>query len=320
MASCMAIGKTVSLAIPVLASIYRGLCLITTACYPSNSGSCGSLSSWVDRNLSVCLLADEEVSSWCTYGEVWWRRPTFVLFTFGGLSVSGRAIPYWAAIRPSRLSPQVLTDDQLDSEEDMAVFLSLRTNMVRYREDAFFVLEAYNPHRFSQLLGFSHASVTFPSASKAHGSCKRYSAWLESVFSAKSIRFTPLGRDKGKSAHCLPSSMVSSSSKPLKKLSLPKDDLVHRDPKHAKWGITRRPGPVIVSPSDVPAAITKDVETATVLTSSELFYICDLFIQSYFLLQLAETVLSSEAHTEVVESDESSDCMVIVVADSGDEA
>ncbi|GAA0158627.1 hypothetical protein LIER_15598 [Lithospermum erythrorhizon] len=40
MASYMATGKIVSLAIPVLASIYRGLHLITTSRYPSNSGCC----------------------------------------------------------------------------------------------------------------------------------------------------------------------------------------------------------------------------------------------------------------------------------------
>ncbi|GAA0176078.1 hypothetical protein LIER_29135 [Lithospermum erythrorhizon] len=40
MASCMVVGKVVSLAIPVLASIYNGLHLITAARYPCNSGCC----------------------------------------------------------------------------------------------------------------------------------------------------------------------------------------------------------------------------------------------------------------------------------------
>ncbi|GAA0168769.1 hypothetical protein LIER_23411 [Lithospermum erythrorhizon] len=39
MASCMAVGKMVSLTIPVLASFYRGLHLITTTRCPTNSGS-----------------------------------------------------------------------------------------------------------------------------------------------------------------------------------------------------------------------------------------------------------------------------------------
>ncbi|GAA0187308.1 hypothetical protein LIER_34596 [Lithospermum erythrorhizon] len=69
---------------------------------------------------------------------------------------------------------------------------------------------------------------------------------------------------------------------------------------NAKWGTTRRPGPVVVSLSDVPATITKDVET----------------------YMLVETILSSkdEARTEIVDSDVSSDCKVTEVADSGDEA
>ncbi|GAA0174861.1 hypothetical protein LIER_41805 [Lithospermum erythrorhizon] len=116
-------------------------------------------------------------------------------------------VPYWATIHPSCSSPHVFTDDQLDSEEDMAFFLSLHTNMVGYREDAFFLLEAYNPHRFARQLGFSPSipgfksrsrdtllaseglsfwrscvanrlgqSVTFPSALKAHGFFMGYSA------------------------------------------------------------------------------------------------------------------------------------------------
>ncbi|GAA0158967.1 hypothetical protein LIER_15863 [Lithospermum erythrorhizon] len=69
---------------------------------------------------------------------------------------------------------------------------------------------------------------------------------------------------KGKNAPRLPSYVVSSSSKSLKKHSLPEDDSVDRDPKHMKWGTTKRLGLVVVSSSNVPAAVTKDVETTTV--------------------------------------------------------
>ncbi|GAA0155442.1 hypothetical protein LIER_13169 [Lithospermum erythrorhizon] len=180
----MAVGKTASLAIPVLASIYKGLHLITTARYPTNSGSCFPAYQFLDD-----------------------------------------CVPYWVAIRPSRPTPQVFTHDQLDSEEDMAFFLSIRTKMVGYKEDAFFLLE---------------------------------------------------------------------------KRSLPEDNSVDRNPKHKKWGITKRLGTIVVSSSDVLTAVTKDVETTT----------------------LAETVLSSEdvVRTEVLDSDEYTDCMVTEVADSGDEA
>ncbi|GAA0153165.1 hypothetical protein LIER_43211 [Lithospermum erythrorhizon] len=94
--------------------------------------------------------------------------------------------------------------------------------------------------------------------------------------------------------------MVSSSSKPLKKRSLHEDYSVDIDPKHVKWSTTRRPCLVVVSSSDVPDAVTKDVETIT----------------------LTEIVISSEDEVwiEVLDSDESSDCMVTEVADSGDEA
>ncbi|GAA0163359.1 hypothetical protein LIER_19246 [Lithospermum erythrorhizon] len=105
----------------------------------------------------------------------------------------------------------------------MAFFWSLRTNMVGCREDSYFLLEAYNPHRFSKKLGFTPAipgfkskcrdtvlafeglrymrsyiitklgqSVTFPNPSKSHGSYKGYLDWFYSVFSAESIRSAPL--------------------------------------------------------------------------------------------------------------------------------
>ncbi|GAA0164426.1 hypothetical protein LIER_39780 [Lithospermum erythrorhizon] len=89
----------------------------------------------------------------------------------------------------------------------------------------------------------------------------------------------------------------SSSSKPLKKRSLREDESVDIDPKHAKWGTTRRPGLVVVSSADIFSTDTKDVETTT----------------------LAEPTLSSEVRTEKVDSNESSDCMVTEVADTGDE-
>ncbi|GAA0155883.1 hypothetical protein LIER_13506 [Lithospermum erythrorhizon] len=194
-------------------------------------------------------------------------------------SLVDERVPYWAAIRPLLPSPQVFTDDQLDSEEDMAFFLSLRTNMVGYREDAFFRLEAYNPHCFSKQLGFSPSIPGFKS---------------------RSLRFALLGPVEGKSAPCLSSSVVFASSKPLKKRSLTEDDQVDKNPKHANWGTTRRPGPVDVSYSDVPGTVTKHAEIAI----------------------LADAVLSSgdEDRTEIVDSDESSDCMVIEVADSKNEA
>ncbi|GAA0169928.1 hypothetical protein LIER_24306 [Lithospermum erythrorhizon] len=145
--------------------------------------------------------------------------------------------------------------------------------MVGYREDALFLLEAYNPHRFSKQLGFSLAIPGFKSRSQdTFLALEGLSFWrsciANSVFSTESITSAPLEPGKGKSAPRLPSSIVSSSSKPLKKHSLPEDDLVDRDLKHAKWGTTRRP----------------------------------------------------EAMTEIVYSDESSDCIVTEVADLGDEA
>ncbi|GAA0147005.1 hypothetical protein LIER_06812 [Lithospermum erythrorhizon] len=253
MASCMVVGKTVSLAIPVLASIYRRLHHITTAYYPTNYGSCfwvHCFIGWIGTYLHVSSPVKKYAPGphMVRFGGVD-RRLSFSLSE--AYQFLDERVPYLATIRPSRPTPQVRAE-----------------------------------HNVSEYIEVS--------------CCKSYSAWLDSVFSTESIRSAPLEPGKGKSTPLLPSSMISSLSKPFKKCSLPEDDSVDRDPKYSKRGTTRRPGPIVVSSSDVPAAITKDVKTAT----------------------LAETVFSSddEARTEIMDSDESSDCMVAEVADSGDEA
>ncbi|GAA0160979.1 hypothetical protein LIER_17406 [Lithospermum erythrorhizon] len=109
-------------------------------------------------------------------------------------------------------------------------------------------------------------------------------------------------------APILSSATVPSSSKPFKKRSLPEDDSVDRDPKHANWGSCRRPGHVAGSSPDVLATVTKHVETTLVL-----------------VLILPKIVPSSgvEAQTEVVDSEEPLDCIITAVDDieaSKDEA
>ncbi|GAA0180981.1 hypothetical protein LIER_30183 [Lithospermum erythrorhizon] len=158
--------------------------------------------------------------------------------------------------------------------------------MVRYREDAYFFLEAYNPHHFSKQLGFAPTILGFKSRSK------------DTILAFEGLRSAPLGPCKDKRPPRLPSPAVPSFSKPLKKDSLLEDDSVDRNPKYAKWGSTRRSGLVIMSSPDGHVTVTKD---------------------------LSEIVLSSgdEAQTEVVDYEEPSDCMITEVVDieaSTDEA
>ncbi|GAA0186021.1 hypothetical protein LIER_33309 [Lithospermum erythrorhizon] len=82
------------------------------------------------------------------------------------------------------------------------------------------------------------------------------------------VRCVGVDRCKGKSSPRLPSPPVPSSSKPLKKRSIPEDALVDRDPRHAKWGSTKRPDPIVVSSPDAPAAVTKDIEATPIVPSS----------------------------------------------------
>ncbi|GAA0182559.1 hypothetical protein LIER_30388 [Lithospermum erythrorhizon] len=261
----MAAGKIVSLVIPVLASIFKGLYLITTAHYPSNSS---------------CFFPIHYLLGWM-----------------------GAYLRTYTSMKRHPPGPYtVFIDDQLDFEEDMTFFLSLCTKMVGYREDSYFLLEAYNPHLFSKKLGFASAIPGFKSKSR------------DTVLDFEGLRYwrsciiTKLGQSmtfpsKGKSVPRLPSPVVPSSLKPLKKHSLPEGDLMDKDPKHSKWGSTRRPGFVIVSSPDVTATVTNDVKAPT-------------------LSEIAPS-LGDEVHTEVVDYGEFLNCMITEVADvkaSRDEA
>ncbi|GAA0173520.1 hypothetical protein LIER_27117 [Lithospermum erythrorhizon] len=83
--------------------------------------------------------------------------------------------------------------------------------MVRYREDDCFLLEAYNPHRFSNQFGFLLAIPGFKSRSRATIPCfdilrfwRSYVVTrlgkLDNVFSIESLRPALLGPGKCKSA------------------------------------------------------------------------------------------------------------------------
>ncbi|GAA0160227.1 hypothetical protein LIER_16828 [Lithospermum erythrorhizon] len=137
------VDETVSLAIPVQPSIYRGLHLITTACYLSNSGRCFPvhyLLGWIGTYLHV-----------------------------------------YSPMKKYPPSPHMVRRHGL--------LLSLLTNMVGYREDAFFLLKAYNPHRFSKL----GQSVTFPSASSIGGLARvSQPGWIVCFF-VENLKSAPLG-------------------------------------------------------------------------------------------------------------------------------
>ncbi|GAA0160165.1 hypothetical protein LIER_16781 [Lithospermum erythrorhizon] len=276
MVGCMAIGKTVSLGIPVLASIYRGLHLITTARYISNSSSCFPvhyLLGWMGSYLCTCPLMK--------------RYPPG---------------PY---------------------------MVSLRTNMVGYREDAYFLLEAYSPHRFSMQLGFSPTIPGFKSKSRDTilafeglrywrscianrlGQSVTFPSALDNVFYAESIRSAPPGPNKGKSVPHLPISVIPSSSKPLKKCSLTEDDSVDRDPKHAKWLSTRRPSPVART------FLLRLPRMSKWPCFRRLCHTRGMRLGQRMWIDEPSNIEASgeEAQTEVVDNEGQSDCMITEVVD-----
>ncbi|GAA0161895.1 hypothetical protein LIER_18108 [Lithospermum erythrorhizon] len=157
MASCMGTGMIVSLAIPVLASIYKGLSVITSSassstspcCFPSHYLFCW-MGTYLDPHSGVTsILAGPHMAK---YGGLYRSIPyDSVAEARGRLNTYH---PSWSALRPRRQTSSVFLDHKPQSYEDVTSFLSQRTNMVGFHFDDRFAVEMYHPHRFSSQFGF----------------------------------------------------------------------------------------------------------------------------------------------------------------------
>ncbi|KAH6781903.1 hypothetical protein C2S51_007196 [Perilla frutescens var. frutescens] len=156
-ASIMASGERVSLAIPVLASIYQGLNKISSLATPPQGHSAFPMHfvyGWM-----ACYL-------W-THFDLEGKReaPRMVRYSGeGGARFYGPAearkrvhraeLVSWHCIMPSRAEDFVFIDDENASDLDRGLFMAIRSNFLAKRIDDHFIIEPYSPHRFGRQFGY----------------------------------------------------------------------------------------------------------------------------------------------------------------------
>nr|GLL31223.1 uncharacterized protein LOC105973838 [Ipomoea trifida] len=165
MACIMAQGRRVCLAVPVLASIYHGLNLISRAispCFIKSTFPYHYLYGWLSAYLNTHFEAPNLMSP----------RPRMVSFSgesgakfysetdtrkkiFKGESIN------WLYASRNHDRDYIFHDDGKGIEEDLEYFLCLRSCRLILRQGQQCVAEPYTPHRFSRQFGFyqAHAPV-----------------------------------------------------------------------------------------------------------------------------------------------------------------
>ncbi|KAH0699617.1 hypothetical protein KY284_013832 [Solanum tuberosum] len=156
-ASLMASGKRVSLAVPVLASIYHGLNKISNSSQLDHIRVCFPIH-YVYGWLAYYLKTHFPLTSGLSL-------PRMVVYSGEGAAKyfdkdearkrvhRGESI-VWNATMLSRPHPTYYIDDGKAPELELAYFMSLRFNYLPLRRGGSFVIEPYSPHRFSRQFGF----------------------------------------------------------------------------------------------------------------------------------------------------------------------
>ncbi|GAA0157426.1 hypothetical protein LIER_14696 [Lithospermum erythrorhizon] len=120
----------------------------------------------------------------------------------------------WKATRPDRDQPFFYDDCKSQLPPDRALFVSLHTGRVYHRVGSEFIVEAYNPYRFSRQFGYTPTIPGLPGNSSSHTPPLSYKTWLSELVLSESLRSTYVKHGKGKGLPtCVrPSSLVFQSS------------------------------------------------------------------------------------------------------------
>ena len=154
-ASLMASGKRVSLAIPILTSIYHGLNKISNSSQLDHVRVCFPIHyvyGWLAYYLKTLSALD-------LLNHEWWYILEKVLQSIltkmrqESVFIEGENI-VWNATMLSRPNPTYYIDDEKSSELDQAYFMSIRFNYLPLRRGGSFVIEPYCSHWFSRQFGF----------------------------------------------------------------------------------------------------------------------------------------------------------------------
>ncbi|GAA0148151.1 hypothetical protein LIER_07672 [Lithospermum erythrorhizon] len=156
----------------------------------------------------------------------------------------------WKATLPDREQPFFYDDHESQSPLDRALFVSLHTGRVCQRIGSEFIVEPYNPYRFSRQFGYTptilglnsstretinlptgpklwrrgilsraRKAITFPSNTFSHTPPLSCNTWLSELVPFEAPRSTSMkyGKAKGLPAAVQPSTLVFQSSGPYKR-------------------------------------------------------------------------------------------------------
>ncbi|KAK6128210.1 hypothetical protein DH2020_038044 [Rehmannia glutinosa] len=157
MAGIMASGRTVGLAIPVLASIYKGLNKIAGSSRPSR----------VCSTFSVHFVHGWLAHYFKNHHQVWQGVRGPKMTTFSGEGGAKYYDPADARKRIHKGELVSLTCAMITNEKDFTYvddgnaeefernyFLAIRSNYLLLRQGGYFIVEPYSPHRFGRQFGF----------------------------------------------------------------------------------------------------------------------------------------------------------------------
>ncbi|KAL0350137.1 UNVERIFIED_CONTAM: hypothetical protein Sradi_4162900 [Sesamum radiatum] len=157
MASLMANGRRVNLAIPVLASIYEGLNTIATS--PKPAGTSHSFPIHFVYAWLACYFK--------THYSVWQelRGPKMTRFSGEGGAkyyeprearkrIHKAEFVSWACNMLVKAEPFKFVDDGRAEELDHSYFVAIRSSYLTLRRGCRFIVEPYSPHRFGRQFGY----------------------------------------------------------------------------------------------------------------------------------------------------------------------
>ncbi|KAL3820258.1 hypothetical protein ACJIZ3_006163 [Penstemon smallii] len=170
-ASMIASGEKFSLAIPVLASIYRGLKQLTSS---------------TDLKECTAVFPIHYVYGWISsYLKTHFEREDTEIFAGERMARKynlAEAQHIFESIEPSQMMPlpmfrekklQMLCDSGTSSDMEKDYFLCLRSCYLVLRLDKHYIVEFYDPHRFGRQFGFSQ---DLPSGIRAEQNPKTFEA------------------------------------------------------------------------------------------------------------------------------------------------
>ncbi|KAK9742196.1 hypothetical protein RND81_03G154600 [Saponaria officinalis] len=156
-ASLLASGQKISLAIPVLASIYRGLNDISASSVPGkNSGYFAPhyVYTWLAKfyrshQPSTCKLTEASMAAFGDGGSL----VTVTSADARDLIPSGQTIN-WRAISFGGVKQETHVDDAHSSAKNAEALIAIRSSFLMFRCEDSNIIESYSPHRFGRQFEF----------------------------------------------------------------------------------------------------------------------------------------------------------------------